>query len=341
METRRHPRPSGSIEETLSAKEGQSVRFYAFQPDPTPRMLDRPICIIGAARSGTTVLGHLLAHHPAVAYWEEPKYVWRYRKPTAPHDVRTAAEATPAVRHYIRSELSQHVVEHDADRLLEKTPSNCFRVPFVYAVLPNIRIVHLVRDGRDVAFSARQQWLRLNDGKADPTEATGASVDGYDRIWQPVWERLQALEVPLVDLPFYAAQYLQKLTMTAFGKERPYVWGPKFPDIREVAEAQNVLEVCAVQWAKSVQAARNGLRSVPDDQQLEVRFETLVQAPTTTLRRILDFAKISMDPTLIERAEETLRADAAHRWKKRDEDEIKRIMNEVGRFVKKIDSEYR
>jgi len=302
-------------------------------------MLDRPLCIIGAARSGTTVLGQLLSRHPAVAYWEEPKYVWRYRKPTAPNDVRRVDDATPSVRRYIRSRFAHYVNGHDATRLVEKTPSNCFRIPFVYAIFPNVRIVHLVRDGRDVAFSARRQWRRLNEGKTADTEAPAdTSVDGHERFWKPVWKRLQSLEVPLGDLPFYAAQYLRTLVATTLGKGRPYIWGPKFPGIREVADAHDVLEVCAVQWAKSVRAARNGLDAVPADQQLEVRFETLVQNSAKTLRRILSFAEVSMNPALIAYAEETLHEGAAHRWRDRDEGEVQRVMDEVGDLVRMLES---
>ena len=273
-----------------------------------------------------------------MAYWEEPKYLWRYRKPTAPHDMRRADDATPSVRHYIQSRLAHYVDEHNATRLVEKTPSNCFRVPFVHAILPDVRIVHLVRDGRDVAFSARRQWQRLNEGQTADMEAQAdSSVDEHERFWQPVWERLQSLEVPLVDLPFYATQYLRTLAATTLGVERPHVWGPKFPGIHEVADACDVLEVCAVQWAKSVRAARDGLQVVPAEQQLEVRFETLVQAPATTLRRILNFAEVSMDPPLIEHAEETLRADAAHRWRDREEKDVQRVMDEVGDLVRALD----
>ena len=120
--------------------------------------LDRPIVILGAARSGTTLTGEILGRHPDVAYWIEPKYVWRYGRPLARDDIRTAAEATLRVRHYIRRAFNQYTERRGKSRFMEKTPSNCFRLPFVHAVLPNARFLHIVRDGRDVARSAVKKW---------------------------------------------------------------------------------------------------------------------------------------------------------------------------------------
>jgi len=298
-------------------------------------MLDRPICIVGAARSGTTVLGHLLARHPEVVYWEEPKYVWQYRKPTAPHDVRTADEATPAVRRYVRTCLDRHVRQGDGTRLLEKTPSNCFRVPFVQAVLPDVRIIHLVRDGRDVAFSARRQWKRLNEGRAEREggEKPELNPGVYKRFIRPIWTRFRDLEVPWRDFPFYAARYLKTLLF-----DGGPLWGPRFPGIQTVVASEKPLEVCAIQWREAVTAALGGLQAVPTDQQFELRFEDLVRAPSRILPQILDFADLSDTPALVERAEETLRPEAVGRWKNRDEAEVQRIMEQVGDFVRAIEA---
>ena len=41
------------------------------------RPFRRPVVILGAARSGTTLLGELLSRVPEVAYWVEPKSLWR------------------------------------------------------------------------------------------------------------------------------------------------------------------------------------------------------------------------------------------------------------------------
>lgn len=43
-------------------------------------------------------------------------------------------------------------------RLLEKTPENCLRLPFLTALFPDARIIFLMRDGRANVHSLREGW---------------------------------------------------------------------------------------------------------------------------------------------------------------------------------------
>ena len=45
-------------------------------------------------------------------------------------------------------------------RLLEKTPENCLRLPFLLDLFPDARFIHLVRDGRNNVESLMEGWLR-------------------------------------------------------------------------------------------------------------------------------------------------------------------------------------
>lgn len=44
-------------------------------------------------------------------------------------------------------------------RLLEKTPENCLRLPFLLALFPDARIIYLTRDGRNNINSLMEGWL--------------------------------------------------------------------------------------------------------------------------------------------------------------------------------------
>ncbi|MCA9936787.1 MAG: sulfotransferase [Anaerolineales bacterium] len=46
----------------------------------------------------------------------------------------------------------------DAIRLLEKTPENCLRLPFLLELFPDGRIIYLIRDGRDNINSLLNGW---------------------------------------------------------------------------------------------------------------------------------------------------------------------------------------
>src|SRR5690606_4960518 len=115
-------------------------------------------------RSGTTWLGSLLRELPGVAYWEEPRHVWVRGNASTGDDRLTSEEARPAVRRAVRRRFERYVRERGSDRLAEKTPSNCLRVPFVRAIFPDAKFLLVVRDGRSVLRSTGE----IMDGGVPP-----------------------------------------------------------------------------------------------------------------------------------------------------------------------------
>ncbi len=66
-------------------------------PSSEKRKLDRPIILIGSPRSGTSLLGRLLAAHPDVAHWKEPRMVWITGNQHLPDDVLHEEHLTPEI----------------------------------------------------------------------------------------------------------------------------------------------------------------------------------------------------------------------------------------------------
>lgn len=275
--------------------------------DVSKPVLDTPIVILGAARSGTTMLGELLSRHPDVAYWIEPKYVWRYGNPRARSDVRTATEATSKVRTYIRSKFANYASHRGKHRFMDKTPSNCFRVPFVHEVLPEARYIHLVRDGRDVAFSARIKWATPPDKSA-------------------LWRRAVSFEIPLKDAPHYAIDFVRDVVGRQLLPKQAFIWGPHFPGIREVREQHSLLETCAIQWRESYRAVREGLRVVPREQVCTVRFETLLQHPEASMAELCRTLGLEERKEVYAHAREHIDTSAGYRWKAQPAEELAQIL---------------
>jgi LPS sulfotransferase NodH len=136
--------------------------------------------IVGCARSGTSILGELIAAHPAVRYVFEPHDVWDCAGLGANDSHRlTAQHATASIRSRIRDWAR---AQEDGALLVEKTPRNALRVPFLRAVLPEARIIHIVRDGRDVACSL----------------VPGIGGAEWHHLRPPSWRRLLATETGVV-----------------------------------------------------------------------------------------------------------------------------------------------
>lgn len=62
-----------------------------------------------------------------------------------------AARAAARLRHILRP-------PNGPIRLLEKTPENCLRLPFLQSFLPDARVIFLVRDGRANVHSLLEGW---------------------------------------------------------------------------------------------------------------------------------------------------------------------------------------
>ena len=124
--------------------------------------LDRPIFVIGAPRSGTMLLYTVLREHRALAHWlpTEAHEVWEadYHPMLRgwESNVLRAEDLTPEAAARIRR--SFFLLTGKSKRLIDKTPRNVMRVPFIDAVFPDARYVYLVRDGRENVNSLINAW---------------------------------------------------------------------------------------------------------------------------------------------------------------------------------------
>ncbi|MFO1540960.1 MAG: sulfotransferase family protein [Chloroflexota bacterium] len=125
---------------------------------------DRPIFIIGAPRSGTTLLRLILDSHPSISCGEETHFLrdlepivgrhWRMLGPYAvPRDWWLAR-----IRALYTDFQAQVLAGRGKRRWAEKDPTYTLVLPFIAELFPDALYVHVVRDGRDVVASFRDRW---------------------------------------------------------------------------------------------------------------------------------------------------------------------------------------
>lgn len=161
----------------LRARQAAHLPAYA-----AGRELDRPVFIIGAPRSGTSVLYSVLRSAPAFAHWPgEAHEVWEADYHPALRgwgsNVLTAADVDPKAAQRIKRAF--FLVAGSRRRLIDKTPRNALRVSFVDALFPDARYVHLVRDGRENVNSLINAWRTPRYR----TYRLPHSVEGVDPQW--------------------------------------------------------------------------------------------------------------------------------------------------------------
>jgi hypothetical protein len=143
--------------------------------------LERPLFIVGAARSGTTFLGDCIARLPELSYHHEPpatKAAGRYVYEGLWSERRARWFYRTVYRWLIRTELEGGL------RFTEKTPTNSLIIPFLERAFPDAQFLHIIRDGRDAAASHMDKpWLR-----ADAAGTGNREPGGYPHgPWAPFW----------------------------------------------------------------------------------------------------------------------------------------------------------
>jgi hypothetical protein len=254
--------------------------------------LDRPIFIIGAPRSGTSILFSILRSSAALAHWPgEAHEVWE-------------AEHHPALRGWESNALD--AADADADttarirrsfflvtgrkRLIDKTPRNALRIPFVKAIFPNAHFVFLMRDGRENVNSLINAWRTPRYRTYRLPEPH--SIPGVDPVW---WK---------------------------------FVLYPGWKD----DEQGPLERVCARQWVASNEFALDAFEEVDAAHRVDVRYENLVADPITAIRLVCERLEVTTDDQLMDRAKALNRTPInvvtppeAGKWKRENPKEIAAI----------------
>lgn len=227
-------------------------------------MVDRPIIILGAPRAGTSLLGRLLETHPELEHVKEPRFVWRYGNDSR-SDMLPAFAARPEVIEHINTYFERHIVERSGSRLVEKTPSNSLRVPFIEKVFPDAQYVHIMRNGYDSAMSIRWYWQNFTKGLQIGRKGSSQSI---------LAQRLQ--EVRLRQIPYYLGEFVARVIPRPEGVPRT-LWGPRLPGMRDLVRDLGLLEVAALQWRFCVERACLDGRALGPERYYELRLEDLTE----------------------------------------------------------------
>jgi Sulfotransferase family len=242
--------------------------------------LERPVILLGAPRSGTTILGNMLGQHRSLAFADEPRFVWRYGNDRK-SDLLRREDARPEVCRHIRGYFSRFVRESGKTRLLEKTPSNALRPEFVDAILPGAIFLCILRDPLSNVLSIRDNWLAY---------AFGIRKIGTQRLAR----RMD--ELSLTRLPYYTREAVARLMPGPLSRMLGQnVWGPRLPGIRGLLRELTIIEIAALQWRTCVEATRHFGRQLPPERYHEVRLEEL---SSDVARRILALCSLDDDPAV-------------------------------------------
>lgn len=163
-------------------------------------MRSRMIFLVGARRSGTNWLFRMLTTHPAIAGIRSETHLFSHGIAPLTERFQCASPDSPttgvvymdrermldALRTFCDSVFTEFadVVDPTADLLVERTPLHANHLDLISRIYPDAAVVHIIRDGRDVARSLMaQEW--------GPTTMTDAA-----REWATAIGNARAAAVP-------------------------------------------------------------------------------------------------------------------------------------------------
>jgi hypothetical protein len=137
---------------------------------------ERMVFVMGCPRSGTTFLAGAIGSCPGFVDLGEVAAL----KAAVPELSRLGVdEAAGHIRRLLV--LTRRLSLVGGLRAVEQTPETAFLAPAVRMAFPGARLVHIVRDGRDVVCSLLERgWLSAGRGGADDA---GLAYGSHGRFW--------------------------------------------------------------------------------------------------------------------------------------------------------------
>lgn len=271
--------------------------------------LKPPIIIFGNTRSGTSIVQKVMAVHPDMVGWYEPRTLWLCADPGRPHDEFSERDATEKVKRHVRDQFLKYQREHGNCVVVEKTPANILKIPYVHAIFPEATYLFIVRNPFSFISSVELKWQRT------------LSTKGIRR-------RLRS--TPLTQLHFYAGRFVrQYFDKRVLRRKYQAIWGPRYRGMTDDLQREDLLTVIARQWSAPSRKSRQDLARFAPGEVLWLRYEDFVENPVGDMERICEHCGIELTEDMKAFARAKVRSDFQHKWRRFDPHKLARLLPEL------------
>lgn len=294
-----------------AARAGRDVEFHPRAPAAAVVAtggFERPVFIVAAPRSGSTLLFETLARAPNLyTLGGEGHGLVEDLPQLRPGAVGvetnriTGEQVDEAVRAHVVGMLRGNLRDRDGKplppgvaRFLEKTPKNALRIPFFNALFPDARFIFLWRDPRENISSIMEAW-RSGGWR------TYLRLPGWDGPWSML-------------LP---------------------------PGYREL-RGKPLEEIAAYQWARTNHTVLEDLSRLPAERWTSLSYAEFMSDPAATTRRLCAFAGLEFDPVLaahcarpLPLSAHTLTPPRADKWRA-NEEAVLRVLPDLQAMLRRL-----
>jgi hypothetical protein len=254
---------------------------------------------------------NVLSVHPDIVKWYEPRTLWLCADPKRSHDEFDEGDATEKVKKYIRKRFLRYQRQHSNRIVMEKTPTNIFKIRYVHEIFPEATFMYIVRNPFSFISSVELKWQRT------------ASKKGIRR-------RLKC--TPVTQWHHYARDlFMQQFNKRIRGHKYLIIWGPRYKGIDQDFKTHDMLSVIARQWAEGSRKAEEALSYISRSkgQVLRIKYEEFVEAPIQEMERICRYCGIDLTDDMVRSAKESVKADRQDKWKRFDPRDLARVLPEI------------
>ncbi len=219
-----------------------------------------PVFIVGMPRSGTSLVEQILSSHPAVHGAGELPDIFQIVDRLQSHEgttpayiddlsVLTQSAVDRSARGYLKSLATR---SRNAERITDKQVFNFLYLGAIHAMFPDARVIHCIRDPRDVAVSCYFQSFMGRVYFANRLEHIAVFYAAYRRLMDH-WKSV--LDSRMLDVSYEQLTTDQEAVSRAVVDFAGLVWDDKclrFHDNRRVAQTATIDQVRRPMYGSSV-----------------------------------------------------------------------------------------
>ena len=256
-----------------------------------------PVFVVGAPRSGTTMVFDILNHSAALSSLRhESQLLWDMFHPIegrgwSSHELGPES-ITMRERRVLAWAIGRVTLGH---RYLDKLPRNSLRVPYLHGLFPDAWFVFVRRDGRANVSSLITGWRVVGKFGKGTRPPVPLAIEGYE------------------------------------GGEWKFIAPGRW---QEYATGKSLSEVCAFQWIAANTAILEARERIGTDHWVDVSYEDLVAKPVETVSDLSARLRIPFDEEMrsfsarLDRhvAKTAVTAPRPDKWREENAEEVARIL---------------
>ena len=254
-----------------------------------------PVIIVGMARSGTTLVSHILGSLPNVHVEVEPHALWKSGNFKYFNDEEY--DITPCITNNIRKKITENL---NGKLFLEKSPINTLRPDLVYSVFPEAKIIYVERDPVRCIYSNYSRSVKKDSFKMSITLKKYFFYTGSKDLSGAISNRKIFQQITLNDVPYllsYAAKmfYLRQFSTLPFG--------PKLKDFMQIVKHKGLLGYHVEVYKRSLKYKQRYIELFGNNLQV-FKMESIMADPKE-IKRMVEFAEMPYAATWMEKIRNT------------------------------------